>query len=142
MVADSCRDAQPRGEFNEVPMPDGSSPSTLLQAEGGGAGGMPAVPPPPVPPAAPVSPPSPLPAAPSTPLPPPLALPPSRQGALTRLRVCGNPRCSNFAGECEGVLPFKQCGGCRAVRYCGADCQRAHWREGHRAECKLLAAET
>jgi hypothetical protein len=24
--------------------------------------------------------------------------------------------------------------GCRAVRYCGADCQRAHWPE-HRREC-------
>ncbi len=133
MVADSCRDAQPCGRFTEVPMPDGSSPTTLLPAEGEGnsAGGMRAV-----------SPPSPLPAAPSTPLPPPLALQPSRQGALTRLRVCGNPHCSNFAGESEGALPFKQCGGCRAVRYCGADCQRAHWREGHRAECKLLAAET
>ncbi len=132
MVADSCRDAQPCGRFTEVPMPDGSSPTTLLPAEGEGnsAGGMRAV-----------SPPSPLPAAPSTPLPPPLALQPSRQGALTRLRVCGNPHCSNFAGESEGALPFKQCGGCRAVRYCGADCQRAHWREGHRAECKLLAPE-
>ncbi len=131
MVADSCRDAQPCGRFTEVPMPDGSSPTTLLPAEGEGnsAGGMRAV-----------SPPSPLPAAPSTPLPPPLALQPSRQGALTRLRVCGNPHCSNFAGESEGALPFKQCGGCRAVRYCGADCQRAHWREGHRAECKELAA--
>ncbi len=69
-----------------------------------------------------------------------LALPPSRAGALPLLRVCGNPRCSNFGMECEGVLPLKQCGGCRAVRYCGADCQRAHWREGHRAECKALAA--
>ncbi len=132
MVADSCRDAQPRGEFNEVPMPDGSLPSRLLrgESEGDGAGGMPAAPPPP-PPAAALS----------GALPPPLALQPSRQRALPRLRVCGNSGCGNFAGESEGALPFKQCGGCRAVRYCGADCQRAHWREGHRAECKLLAAE-
>ncbi len=132
MVADSCRDAQPRGEFNEVPMPDGSSPSTLLhgESEGDGARGVPPVPPPPPPASAP-------PGA----LPPPLALPPSRQGALPRLRVCGNSGCGNFAEESEGALPFKQCGGCRAVRYCGADCQRAHWREGHRAECKMLAAE-
>ncbi len=131
MVADSCRDAQPRGELNEVPLPDGSLPYRWLLGgcEGDGAGGTQAVP-------------VPLPAAPPEALPPPLALQPSRQGALTRLRVCGNPRCGNFSGECEGALPFKQCGGCRAVRYCGADCQREHWREGHRAECKLLAAET
>ncbi len=84
-------------------------------------------------------PPSPPPSAPSWPLPPPLALPPGWSGALPRLRVCGNPVCCNFAKEREGALPFKQCGGCRAVRYCGADCQRAHWRPGHRAECKVLA---
>ncbi len=75
-------------------------------------------------------------------LPVPLALPVgwARGAALPRLRVCGGPRCCNFASESEGALTFKQCGGCRAVRYCGADCQRAHWREGHRAECKALAA--
>ena len=45
------------------------------------------------------------------------------------------------APPCEGewALRLKQCGGCRAVRYCGADCQRAHWREGHRSECKAWA---
>ncbi len=73
-------------------------------------------------------------------LPLPLAVPPGRGAVLPRLRVCGNPRCGNFAGECESVLPLKQCGGCRTVRYCGADCQRAHWREGHRVECKVMAA--
>ncbi len=75
-------------------------------------------------------------------LPPPLALPAgwARGAALPRLRVCGGPRCCNFASESEGALTFKQCGGCRAVRYCGAECQRAHWREGHKAECKALAA--
>ncbi len=74
-------------------------------------------------------------------LPPPLALPPTRSGALPRLRVCGNPRCGNFAERSEGALPYKQCGGCRAVRYCGKDCQGAHWREGHRAQCKAMAAD-
>ncbi len=78
--------------------------------------------------------------APTWPLPPPLVLPPGRALATPRLRVCGNPRCSNFGCEGEWALPLKQCGGCRAVRYCGADCQRAHWREGHKAECKALAA--
>ncbi len=85
--------------------------------------------------------PVPRPEAPRGPLPPPLPPPPLplRSAALLRLRVCGNPRCSNFAEQCEGALPFKQCGGCRSVRYCGADCQRAHWREGHKGECKEFA---
>lgn len=30
------------------------------------------------------------------------------------------------------------CGGCRVARYCGADCQRAHWRNGHKKQCKSL----
>ncbi len=111
------------GEVFDVPLPDGTSPVHEL-ISGVACTGMEPPPPPSPPPG---------------PLPPPLALPPSRAGALPRLRMCGNPRCDNFAGECEGALPLKQCGGCRAVRYCGADCQRSHWREGHRAECKALA---
>ncbi len=111
------------GEADEVLLPDGSSADNTMQQGGGGDGLLdPADQ-----------------SALSWPLPPPLALPPCREAVLPRLRVCGNPRCSNFAGECEGALPLKQCGGCRAVRYCGADCQRAHWREGHKAECKVLA---
>ncbi len=107
----------------EPPLPDGLQPAGLPLSSVVTDGQRP--PPPPL-------------SAPSWPLPPPLALPPGWAGALTRLRMCGNPTCCNFGAEREGALPFKQCGGCRAVRYCGAGCQRAHWREGHRAECKTL----
>ncbi len=108
-------------------LPDGSRATDLLEKGELGAGGSDPQPPQ-------------LSSVPSWPLPPRLVLPPTRAGALPRLYMCGNPRCSNFGGDCEWALPLKQCGGCRAVRYCGADCQRAHWREGHRAECKALAA--
>ena len=42
---------------------------------------------------------------------------------------------------CEGVAscvqpPFQVCAGCRCVRYCSRDCQKAHWRSGHRADCR------
>ncbi len=110
----------------EVMLPDGTGPSHLLKKELDANGKLP-------------PPPSPV-AARSGALPPPLALPPRRQGALPRLRVCGNPRCGSFAQKGEGALPLKQCGGCRAVRYCGAECQKAHWRDGHKAECKELGA--
>ncbi len=111
--------------LQEPLLPDGSKAGDLLVEEGEGAGRL--SPPPP-------------PSAPSGPLPPPLVQPPGSSLALPRLRMCGNPGCSNFGGDCEGALPLKQCGGCRAVRYCGPDCQRGHWREGHKAECKELAA--
>ncbi len=119
-------DAEAR-EAQEAPLPDGSHGATDLVGRDLGAGGNQPQPPQPR-------------AAPTWPLPPPLVLPPGRDLALPRLRVCGNPRCGNFGCEGEWALPLKQCGGCRAVRYCGADCQRAHWREGHKAECKALAA--
>ncbi len=109
------------GVLEQLPLPHGSLLMELLDREQLGAGGKP---------------PS---LAPPCALPPLLALPPSPQGALPRLRVCGNPRCGNFTERSEGALPLKQCGGCRAVRYCGKACQEAHWREGHKAECKALA---
>ncbi len=34
--------------------------------------------------------------------------------------------------------PVKVCTGCRAVAYCGAACQKAHWALVHRRECAAL----
>ena len=30
---------------------------------------------------------------------------------------------------------FSKCARCKAVRYCSRDCQRAHWKNGHKQEC-------
>ncbi|KXZ47909.1 hypothetical protein GPECTOR_32g522 [Gonium pectorale] len=59
--------------------------------------------------------------------------------ATRQLRVCANPLCANSGRAAEADLVLKQCAGCRAVRYCGAACQRAHWSE-HRALCAELKA--
>ncbi|KAG2492838.1 hypothetical protein HYH03_008992 [Edaphochlamys debaryana] len=75
----------------------------------------------------------------AAPLPLPLAVPPAAL-VLTKLRVCGNPGCNNFDGPCEASLKLKQCGGCKAVRYCGRECQTVHWRSGHKGECGAMAA--
>ncbi|PNH08348.1 hypothetical protein TSOC_005070 [Tetrabaena socialis] len=59
------------------------------------------------------------------------------------LRLCGNPSCTNFSGPAEADLPLRKCSGCKAVRYCGASCQRQHWREGgHKEACAQLKAAT
>ena len=30
------------------------------------------------------------------------------------------------------------CAGCRSVSYCSKQCQREHWKNGHKAECERL----
>jgi hypothetical protein len=40
---------------------------------------------------------------------------------------CSSPGC--------GGTGLKKCTGCKNVRYCGAACQLAHWKE-HKADCK------
>eukprot|EP00798_Chlamydomonas_sp_ICE-L_P028049 gene28049-31151_t len=32
------------------------------------------------------------------------------------------------------------CGSCKAVQYCSVECQKKHWKEGHREVCKSSAA--
>ncbi len=36
---------------------------------------------------------------------------------------------------------LSKCSRCNVAKYCGRDCQLAHWKAGHKAECKALAAE-
>ncbi|KAG2493070.1 hypothetical protein HYH03_008733 [Edaphochlamys debaryana] len=57
------------------------------------------------------------------------------------VKLCSNPLCARFEGACEAEVARKACTGCRRARYCAAECQKEHWREGHKAECKALAAE-
>ncbi|KAF7292920.1 MYND-type domain-containing protein [Mycena indigotica] len=48
-----------------------------------------------------------------------------------------NMRCST----CRNIDTnnnFSSCSGCFTVSYCSQDCQKAHWKSAHRAECKTL----
>ncbi|KAF8586097.1 hypothetical protein K439DRAFT_1632012 [Ramaria rubella] len=38
--------------------------------------------------------------------------------------------------NCGSPHSLKLCARCKQIFYCSMDCQRAHWREKHRAECK------
>ena len=54
-------------------------------------------------------------------------------------RPCAHTCCTTIAGACEADMPRgKLCSGCRAVRYCGAACQKADWR-AHKAACREVA---
>lgn len=46
-------------------------------------------------------------------------------------RTCG--ACS--AGSAQDGGPLKLCGRCKKVGYCSAECQKVHWRIGHKENC-------
>ena len=48
---------------------------------------------------------------------------------------CSAPGCTKLDGQ-SGLPPFNACGRCLRARYCSKECQLAHWRAGHKAECK------
>jgi hypothetical protein len=46
-------------------------------------------------------------------------------------------KCTMRGCKGDGML---QCSQCLSVRYCGAECQRAHWKAGHKAVCVKASA--
>ena len=67
-----------------------------------------------------------------------LALPaqPSKSSAMANARKALPPQC--WAEGCTAP-PTDVCARCRTAEYCGAPCQRAHWR-AHKLCCKELEA--
>ena len=48
----------------------------------------------------------------------------------------------SVCAQCGATVPnMKLCGICKQIAYCGADCQMAHWRAGHKRACRAMAAE-
>ncbi|KAI8069346.1 hypothetical protein BC940DRAFT_24803 [Gongronella butleri] len=45
---------------------------------------------------------------------------------------CANPYCENAE---EKLGDFKRCGQCERVAYCSRECQRNHWKSGHKVVC-------
>ena len=61
---------------------------------------------------------------------------PSFRAACTPME-CHAPEC----GTVEAVYKdFQICGGCRRAKYCSVACQRAHWRAGHKEDCKRASS--
>jgi len=52
---------------------------------------------------------------------------------LIQVQACSYPECRNTGAG------FKQCGKCRSVCYCSRSCQEKHWKNGHKATCKVFS---
>jgi hypothetical protein len=59
------------------------------------------------------------------------SLPPPVAKRHCSAAACNEPE--EHAGQ------FKTCARCRRAWYCSAACQRAHWKEGHKRECRVPA---
>ena len=46
--------------------------------------------------------------------------------------------CANCLSAAPAGSKYKKCGGCQCVFYCGATCQKAHWKS-HKKECAEMA---
>lgn len=49
-------------------------------------------------------------------------------------RQCANSSCEKKEEEPGS---FKRCGRCQRVSYCSRECQKEHWKNGHRIVCKI-----
>ena len=57
------------------------------------------------------------------------------QDVATEAKSHGCKSCAKM----EGVAPFKQCSGCKAIRYCSRKCQQKHWKN-HRILCQAISS--
>jgi len=46
-----------------------------------------------------------------------------------RLFTCANTTCDNTESL---EKKFLECAGCKLMKYCSTECQKKHWRNGHR----------
>ncbi|KAJ6588346.1 hypothetical protein B0H19DRAFT_1098869 [Mycena capillaripes] len=47
---------------------------------------------------------------------------------------CHNPTCRKI----DTLNNFSSCSSCFTTAYCSSDCQKEHWKSGHRVDCKAL----
>ena len=52
-------------------------------------------------------------------------------------KLASRPECS----LCGAPSAANSCAGCQMVSYCSRDCQKSHWKSGHRNECASLRSK-
>ena len=55
--------------------------------------------------------------------------------------ISSDSRCANCGktAAVTGLVQLLRCSKCKSVAYCGAACQRVHWKAGgHKAACKKI----
>jgi len=50
--------------------------------------------------------------------------------------VCGGSQPESEEGMHAAILTFRRCARCKVAVYCSDSCQRLHWRNSHRSECR------
>lgn len=53
-----------------------------------------------------------------------------------QMRQCTLARCARCDAEEKVLNVYKRCGGCLSVKYCSEQCQRDHWKSGHKEQCR------
>lgn len=64
------------------------------------------------------------------------AVPPSSLADMAKQMGSKCTHCKKSGDKCK----LKKCGVCKAVQYCGRECQLADWKAGHKEECKKLSS--
>ena len=60
--------------------------------------------------------------------------------SMTKMGRCLNLECT-LPGRMVAKSEMFCCAGCCQVFYCSPECQRSHWKCGHKEDCKLMARE-
>ena len=55
-------------------------------------------------------------------------------GSSSQRHAAAAPCCSTCGAAASADTKLRKCAGCKAVRYCSTECQKAHWR-AHRPAC-------
>jgi len=58
--------------------------------------------------------------------------------ARTVLHQCSSPGCQNQDATGKD---FKRCSTCRTTIYCSENCQRHHWKNGHKQDCRKVVEQ-